>query len=251
MLRSKLVLPETKTVEPMAPAPHRKLVSEPSDAESESGGKNGAIIVGEVSQSYSEGQGDVTLEEEELRHKTMMVPAIAVSKKDPTDLDEEETFVLRHTDFDLQNILVDKDGNVAGIIDWDNCLAVPRYIGYASLPDLLRRDWKNDYSLTDAPHMPSWQMQKYAQFYANAMAETGCSDVKYTRRSAVYRTIAEDLHQGDPKDVIAKMFAHIPGLRMTWMEEFQRLLDEDWPGPEDYLKQSIADLLDPSIPSPS
>jgi hypothetical protein len=64
-----------------------------------------------------------------VMHTLHAQPIIAVSKKEPFDTNGEETFVLRHPDLDLQNILVDDDGNVTGNIDWDNCLAVPQCIG--------------------------------------------------------------------------------------------------------------------------
>jgi aminoglycoside phosphotransferase len=51
--------------------------------------------------------------------------------------EEPETFVLLHCDLDLQNVLVDDDGEVTGILDWDSCSVVPRSVGYASLPLLL------------------------------------------------------------------------------------------------------------------
>ena len=171
---------------------------------------------------------------------------IAASKKDPADADEKETFVIRHPDLDLQNILVDDDGNVTGIIDWDNCLAVPRCIGHASLPDFLRREWNEDFSLADSPHMPTWEIQKYADIYADAMAETGCSDAEYTRKSGIYRAIAGAIDQGDITDVIEKLFAHIPGLRMSNIEELQRLIGGGWVEGEVYVRKAIGELLEPS-----
>jgi len=42
---------------------------------------------------------------------------------------ERKPFVLRHDDLDLQNIMVDDDGNLTGIIDWDGCMTVPRCVG--------------------------------------------------------------------------------------------------------------------------
>ncbi|KAJ4375435.1 hypothetical protein N0V86_006966 [Didymella sp. IMI 355093] len=38
-----------------------------------------------------------------------------------------ETFTLHHCDLDLQDILVDNEGSVTGIIDWDKCLSVPHF----------------------------------------------------------------------------------------------------------------------------
>ena len=50
-------------------------------------------------------------------------------------------FVFAHPDFDIQNFIVDTDGRLKGIIDWDGVEAVPRSIGNDSLPGWLTRDW--------------------------------------------------------------------------------------------------------------
>ncbi|KAB8356386.1 hypothetical protein FH972_023969 [Carpinus fangiana] len=51
------------------------------------------------------------------------------------------SFVLTHPDFDIQNILVSKDGHVKAIIDWDGVCAVPRTVGSERYPSWLTRDW--------------------------------------------------------------------------------------------------------------
>ena len=53
----------------------------------------------------------------------------------------DKPFVLAHADLDYQNILVNNDGSLAGIIDWDGVAAVPRYIGCQSFPKFLTRDY--------------------------------------------------------------------------------------------------------------
>lgn len=52
----------------------------------------------------------------------------------------KESYVLFHPDLDRQNILVDKCGNVTGLIDWDGVAWVPMSIGCA-YPMWLTRDW--------------------------------------------------------------------------------------------------------------
>ena len=52
----------------------------------------------------------------------------------------DNDFVLAHPDLDLQNILIDKYGNVTGLVDWDGVTMVPRSIG-CSFPKWLSRDW--------------------------------------------------------------------------------------------------------------
>jgi hypothetical protein len=67
-------------------------------------------------------------------------PTVASSKIDPKDTTEDELFVLRPPDLDFQNIPVDNDGNVIGIINCEDCMAVPCCAAYALVPDFLRRD---------------------------------------------------------------------------------------------------------------
>jgi hypothetical protein len=62
-------------------------------------------------------------------------PATAFSLRDPNDIFEPGSFVLRHPDLDFQNILVNDYGYVTGIINWEGYMAVPRCVGYASIPD--------------------------------------------------------------------------------------------------------------------
>ena len=51
-------------------------------------------------------------------------------------------FVLGHSDFDLQNILVKEDGTLCGILDWDGVSAVPHTVGCLRYPLWLTRDWE-------------------------------------------------------------------------------------------------------------
>ena len=43
-------------------------------------------------------------------------------------------FVLSHPDFGSQNVLVDDDGTITGIIDWDNVDICPRQGAAAACP---------------------------------------------------------------------------------------------------------------------
>jgi len=50
-------------------------------------------------------------------------------------------FYLCHPDLGYQNILVDADGNVTGIVDWDNASTRPRQCSFACYPSWITRDW--------------------------------------------------------------------------------------------------------------
>lgn len=56
-------------------------------------------------------------------------------------LDSPPGFVLCPPDFDSQNILVDDQGTVTGLIDWDLAQTMPRFMGYARYPGWITRDW--------------------------------------------------------------------------------------------------------------
>ncbi|KAJ6577301.1 kinase-like domain-containing protein [Mycena capillaripes] len=50
-------------------------------------------------------------------------------------------FFLSHPDFGYQNILVDAEGNVTGIIDWDDVSVDSRQSAFARYPSWITRDW--------------------------------------------------------------------------------------------------------------
>jgi hypothetical protein len=115
-------------------------------------------------------------------------PTNKTSKLSNSEADGPETFLLQHPDLDLQNILVDDDGNVSGILDWDECLAVPRCVGCTLLSELLLRDWQPGFTLNVTPHV-SYRLDHYRQIYAEALEEPNCPESCFTRNSATYRVI--------------------------------------------------------------
>ncbi|KAG6896786.1 hypothetical protein C0992_006059 [Termitomyces sp. T32_za158] len=50
-------------------------------------------------------------------------------------------FVLGMPDFSPQNIFVDSEGHVTGLVDWDDINTFPRQGGYARYPPWITRDW--------------------------------------------------------------------------------------------------------------
>ncbi|CAO2657979.1 Nn.00g072390.m01.CDS01 [Neocucurbitaria sp. VM-36] len=143
------------------------------------------------------------------------------SKKQPTD--EHETFVLRHPDLDLQNILVDDEGNVTGILDWHEATTAPRCIGFSALPYFLTHDWHPDFTLSDPPYMV-WTVNHYRRIYVDAMKDA-CADGRYTYKSAIYQAAyAVVTRGGSYPDLVLKVLLQLPGLRLTDLEEFQERL---------------------------
>ncbi|KAI4610444.1 hypothetical protein J4E80_008208 [Alternaria sp. BMP 0032] len=157
-----------------------------------------------------------------------------------------ETFVIRHDDLDLQNILVDEDGNVTGIIDWDACAAVPRCIGYTSMPTFLRRDWLPDYGLGRLPHM-TWAIERYREVYTQAMEDLcQSSDVNFTRKSAMYQLVLAALDKDFRcRDVVELLLREMPEYRRVDVNSFCRRLGQGWPAAEKALRMKMAELLKP------
>ena len=68
-------------------------------------------------------------------------------------------FTLCPPDFDFQNVLVDDDGIITGIIDWDGVRTLPRQGGAAAYPVWLTVDWD--------PIFYDWKKPKdNVQYYA-------------------------------------------------------------------------------------
>lgn len=165
------------------------------------------------------------------------------SKKNPTD--GKETFVLRHDDLDLQNILTDEDGNVTGILDWDGCMAVPRCVGYATLPIFVRRDWISDFDYRCNPHM-TWMYDYYRAVYADAMRSTESPDAKYTGKSHLYQAAMGILYEShDISDFVYKVLLNLPGFPYCALYGFIVRVGQGWPDAEVWLREEIAQLFAP------
>jgi hypothetical protein len=162
-----------------------------------------------------------------------------------------ETFTLRHCDLDLQNILVDEEGNVTGIIDWDKCLSVPRCVGAATAPFFLQKDWMPAYlnNLETSPHM-TFTTHRYRQIYAAALAEYGCADAKYTSKSAMYQAAVMSLYEydcGDVDDFLEKVLRCIPEFRGD-VKETIRAFGVGWPAGERLLERHLKQIFEPEMP---
>jgi aminoglycoside phosphotransferase (APT) family kinase protein len=54
---------------------------------------------------------------------------------------EDDTFVLTHPDFGLQNFIVSPEGDLVGVIDWEDVTVWPKSLGNMRYPSWLTRDW--------------------------------------------------------------------------------------------------------------
>ena len=119
---------------------------------------------------------------------------------------EELPFVLAHPDLDTQNLLVDEDGSLSGVIDWDGTAAVPHSVGCLAYPKWLSRDWNpasynydrvtegriwNNWRLEDGPKDLSKYRAMYAQFVEAALSKYNMDPrlVKITLLSPLTNTL--------------------------------------------------------------
>ncbi|CAE7219129.1 hypothetical protein P3342_013361 [Pyrenophora teres f. teres] len=165
--------------------------------------------------------------------------------------ERDETFTIRHNDLDLQNILVDEEGNITGIIDWDNAIAAPRCIGTAAVPVFLRNDWFPSVfnGLRDSLSM-AWNYHYYRQIYAAAMVEAGNEDAKYTIKSALYQAVIAAVTGGNTgqKDVIEKLLREIPNCRVDARDFKLALGQGKWTAAENMLKKQLPKIFEPELP---
>jgi aminoglycoside phosphotransferase (APT) family kinase protein len=218
------------------------------------------MTLAHMSDEDDEDDGDI----KELHHHRGMRKIIDIIFSSPpfASTEEKETFVIRHPDLDLQNILTDDEGNVTGIIDWDGAVTAPRCIGFSALPHFLVHDWLPDFTLDEPPHL-SWGLDRYRRIYADVMKEAlterrdaiaehpealraGLEDGKNTYNSALYQAVwASVTRGGSAPDLVNKVLLQLPGLRLLDLDEFQEKLGRGWEAAEQYLKVEIAKVMAP------
>lgn len=112
-------------------------------------------------------------------------------------MDREGNIALGHPDFNYQNIFVDDEGNITGVIDWDGVHTVPRALGFARYSSWVTRDWdpvEYGYDIPDSRDEDSpEQIISYRREYAAALADLELPIADYsvddTRLSQVLEAI--------------------------------------------------------------
>ena len=134
-----------------------------------------------------------------------------IRERNEASQDPEPQFGLVHPDFGLQNFLVEDDGTLCGIIDWDGVATVPFSVGCLKYPDWLVQDWcpgyddypQNRGELQMSPEELATYRNIYAQFVevfssiACGSSQAGKQDANTTRMSLVAGSLDFGAH--DPK----------------------------------------------------
>ncbi|KAH6852936.1 kinase-like domain-containing protein [Alternaria rosae] len=162
-----------------------------------------------------------------------------------------ETFTLHHNDLDLQNILCDDEGNVTGIIDWDNAIAAPRCIGATAVPMFLRSDWFPEYTFgLGIPPCMAWNYEHYREIYAAAIAEASdAENAEFTIKSGLYQAAVAAVTQGgDADNLISKLLREIPHCRVNYWEFIRGLGQGGWVSAQSLLETHLARIFEPAMP---
>ncbi|KAF2090979.1 hypothetical protein K490DRAFT_62309 [Saccharata proteae CBS 121410] len=114
----------------------------------------------------------------------------------------KENFVLVPPDFDIQNILVDNNGNITALIDWDRVESQPCFLGWASCPEFLKEDWDHDYKWPNSSRyqLSPEEFDRYRADYARYMKQA-CSGAEeecaITEKSALFGAVWRNIGRGD------------------------------------------------------
>lgn len=156
-------------------------------------------------------------------------------------------FVLSIPDFDSQNIMVDDEGNLTGIIDWDLVQTLPRCVGYSRYPGWITRDWD--------PLMYGWpksgtenspeELERYRIYYDQGMGEAlqQSGDWEFTRKSHVWEAIwIAALNHVNRLEICCKLIQEATGNDRATARRIMYELgsgEADWPKLEEQLEAFI------------
>lgn len=142
-------------------------------------------------------------------------------------------FVLAPPDFDSQNVMVDEQGNITGLIDWDNVQTVPSFIGCLRYPGWITRDW--DPLMYGWPHLEDREnspedLQKYRAYYLDEMKKalepTGNSDYNITGKSHIFEAFWIAVSNGANRTEICRKIVE-EATRALEAEDLPDNLDQD------------------------
>ncbi|KAE9978302.1 hypothetical protein BLS_000723 [Venturia inaequalis] len=138
-------------------------------------------------------------EDLELKNGLHKLYRLLIAELPLSNLGEQETFVLGLRDFGSRNILVDGEGKVTGILDWNRVETRPQYLGWTVPPDWLfsdftsprpDRDGRTERSMTPFEHI------RYRDDYARYLREASGTDSeswKYSTKNYIYSMIVEGI----------------------------------------------------------
>ncbi|KAJ7668742.1 kinase-like domain-containing protein [Mycena polygramma] len=194
----------------------------PSSNDISEGATSAEPIYGPYQSTHVYLQSTIALQRDKATSTTViselqLLRAFAGMIPDPTV--DGAPFFLSHPDFGYQNILVDADGNVTGIIDWDDVTVGPRQSAFARYPSWITRDWDPllyGYSKTepredqqeDSPETLSRFRDEYLTAFTRLNAEHG----QLTRHSHLIEALEIAIHLSFTRaNIIDKLTEYVFG----------------------------------------
>jgi aminoglycoside phosphotransferase (APT) family kinase protein len=142
----------------------------------------------------------------------------------PKSLDGNGYFYISPWDLDLQNIMVDDNGHITALIDWDNVCTKPAAFGFARYPEWIIHDWDPvDYYYANLDVYEEQQdpkestpeaLARYRQHYASCFARSYLDnyDPRMTKASHILRSIGIALENDmSQPDIVGKLLDHAFG----------------------------------------
>lgn len=158
----------------------------------------------------------------------------------------DETFTLRHSDLDAQNILINGAGEVTGILDWDGSISMPRCVGGAAVPHFFERDFYPNAAVNSL--ILSWRSNHYRSVYAAALVEAGNVDARFTTKSHIYQAGFAALYEGgDRHHFVERLIQMLPDVLMD-VDDFKALVGKGCNVTDAMLKEELWKILDPELP---
>ncbi|KAH6982304.1 hypothetical protein BKA56DRAFT_720763 [Ilyonectria sp. MPI-CAGE-AT-0026] len=165
-------------------------------------------------------------------------------------LDSPPGFVLCPPYFDSQNVLVNDEGTVTGLVDRDLAQTMPRFMGYARYPGWITRDW--DPLMYGWPKMAESEdspetLERYRAYYNTELGKAlkWQGDWKFTERSHIAEAIwIATLHHLNRLEICRKfiqvaMGGDINALDILYDIGAGQYAEEDWSILEANLKRIV------------
>jgi len=173
-------------------------------------------------------------------------------------------YVLAHTDLGLQNIFVNEDGEVVGIIDWDQMRTKRVFQGWVGMPSFLKADWMQTFVDGEPPKAWIWNgninwtpdhLEYYRELYAKYVREA-CGDNGewvYCAKSHIFDAIEEALlYQDRTEGVVDMILRTVLPPRIDIEQFLLRIVDDDSgfnEGEYEWLKARFKELLACKLPA--
>ncbi|QDS70739.1 hypothetical protein FKW77_003315 [Venturia effusa] len=162
-------------------------------SDSEEGLEAESAYTGEVEEAEDDGKGQVeSLDELKFeRQERLLEKRKSSGNVVAQDSSVQETFVLAPPDFNWQNVLIDENCNITGLLDWDRVATVPRLLGFTKTPLWLNSDWLPGHQWSGKEGETDHDFERYRKAYASCMAEAmeRTGDCIYTGKSHLFDSL--------------------------------------------------------------